>query len=245
MQAVLPFFNTLQPVLYREVAIPVREIPKSFRNVTGKVYSLHGKRLVGFESTLEKDLFLLLDFDLNVDRYEEQPVTLSYDIRPGLSSTYTPDVLVHYRTDIAPAAEKRPELIEVKCRDDLKANWSKLKLKFKAAHRYAKIHGWVFKILTEREIRTPLLENVRFLTPYRRHTNHSDISAMLLRGMERLGETTPTALLATVFKDRWDQAKALPELWRLISDQRVGANLKVPLTMQSRIWCEEQWLDAK
>ena len=55
-----------------------RIIPKNYRNVTGRLASPKNRRLVGFESMLEKDFYLLLEFDINVETFEEQPVTLRY-----------------------------------------------------------------------------------------------------------------------------------------------------------------------
>jgi len=40
-----------------------RSIPKNYRNVTGRFASAKNQNLIGFESTLEKDFFLLLEFD--------------------------------------------------------------------------------------------------------------------------------------------------------------------------------------
>jgi len=47
-----------------------------------------------FESSLERDFLLLLDFDPEVVLYEEQPVTINYHDDQGRRRRYTPDVLV-------------------------------------------------------------------------------------------------------------------------------------------------------
>jgi hypothetical protein len=39
--------------------------------------------------------------------------------------------------------------------------------KFRAAQRYARQQGWRFRLVTERHMRTPYLENAKFLRPYR------------------------------------------------------------------------------
>jgi hypothetical protein len=49
-----------------------RSIPKSYRNVTGRFASVKNRHPIGFESTLEKDFFLLLEFDRRVESFEEQ-----------------------------------------------------------------------------------------------------------------------------------------------------------------------------
>lgn len=46
----------------------------------------------------------------------------------------------------------------------------------------------------------------------------------------------PETLLALLSPNRWERARLLPVLWRLIAIGEVGADLTVPLTMSSRIW---------
>jgi hypothetical protein len=47
-------------------AMPVRTIPKNYRNLTGLVPNTRTAGMTAFESTLERDFFLLLDFDPDV-----------------------------------------------------------------------------------------------------------------------------------------------------------------------------------
>jgi hypothetical protein len=58
--------------------MPVRKIPKNYRGVTGLVASELNAKQTAFESTLERDFMLLVEFDPNVLSYEEQPVRIDY-----------------------------------------------------------------------------------------------------------------------------------------------------------------------
>ena len=51
--------------------MPVRTIPKNYRNLTGLVANSRTQSMSAFESTLERDFLLLLDFDPDVEGYEE------------------------------------------------------------------------------------------------------------------------------------------------------------------------------
>lgn len=219
--------------------MPVRKIPKSYQNVTGIISSERNGSLVGFESPLERDLYLILDFDINVSRFEEQPVKISYVGSNGENRTYTPDVLVHYRDDIIPAKGMPPMLCEVKPREKLRKNWAKYKPRFKAAMRYARARGWRFRILTEREIRTPHLQNVKFLGRFRHMHPPKDHKKLILDAMYELREADPEGLLMSITYDKWRRAEIMPTLWHLIAISRIGADLNLPLTMQSRIWTME------
>ena len=219
--------------------MPVRTIPKSYQNVTGVISSDKSESLIGFESPLERDLYLILDFDINVKRFEEQPVRISYLDSNGKNRTYTPDVLVHYRDDIIPAKGMPPMLCEVKPRERLRKDLAKYMPRFKAAIKYAKERGWKFRILTEREIRTPHLHNVKFLGRFRNISPPDDHKKLILDAIYELRETDPEGLLLSISYDKWRRAEIMPTFWHLIAISRIGADLNLPLTMQSRIWTME------
>jgi hypothetical protein len=216
--------------------MPVRSIPRNSRSLTGKVIDFRSHRLVSFESALERDFYILLAWDPAVASFEEQPVTIAYHDPLGVRRTYTPDVLVHYHAALPHQRHARPVLYEIKYRDDLRTHWHEYRPKFQAARRYARAQGWVFRLITERGIRTPYLKNVKFLRQYHdRGLDRPDCHRLLALLAER-GETTPEALLVSLSPDRWERARWLPGLWSLIAVGAVGADLTVPLTMHSRIW---------
>ena len=216
--------------------MPVRSVPKNSRSLTGKMIDSHTHTAVAFESALERDLYLLLDFDPSVAHFEEQPVTIAYQDPVGVNRRYTPDVLVHYIATLRGQRDHPSVLYEIKYRDDLRTHWHEYRAKFKAARRYARSQGWMFRLITEREIRTPYLKNVKFLRQYRERRFDCGESHQMLTILAGRGETEPETLLALLSPDRWERARLLPVLWHLIAIGEVGADLTVPLTMSSRIW---------
>lgn len=146
--------------------MPVRKIKMNHRSLTGRVASKKNDAQIQFESSLERDLIYHLEFDYNIKNYEEQPFTLEYTDGDSLRK-YTPDFKVNYRSDIEPANSFGTYVYEVKYREEIKSNWSKLKPKFKAIIKHCSTKGWKFKILTEKEIRIDYLENAKFLLPFR------------------------------------------------------------------------------
>jgi len=212
--------------------MPVRSIPKNYRNVTG--VAAHSKAVgkVMFESTLERDFLSLLEFDREVESFEVQPVRLSWLDDRGRARSYTPDVLVCYRN-----GGRRPVLWEVKYRDDFRTNWLEYRPKFRAAVRYARERGWRFRLITEREIRGVRLDNAKFLLPILRRgcPGAGDISSVL-DGLRESGSSTPAQLLASLSPDTTERGRLLPVLWYLVAIERVGTDLGEKLTMASRIW---------
>lgn len=135
--------------------MPIRKIPKNYRNITG--IAPHNKAVgaAAYESSLERDFLTLLAFNQDVQRFEVQPLAIEWFDTAGKRHVYTPDVLVHYQCDVI--------VYEVKYRSDLRENWQQLKPKFQAALRFCKQNGWRFKLITEVEIHTDFLRNARFL----------------------------------------------------------------------------------
>lgn len=216
--------------------MPVRTVPKNYRSLTGLVPNPRTQSMTAFESSLERDFLLLLDFDPDVEFFEEQPVKIVYYDANGRHRTYTPDVLVRYRNDSLQTRHTKPLLCEVKYRDDLRQHWAEYRPKFRAAGRYARQQDWRFRLVTERHVRTPYLENVKFLRPYRTLPGNDSYRTQLLNTLATLEATDPASLLATVFEDRWQQAQLLPMLWQLVATREIGTDLKQPLTMQSGLW---------
>lgn len=206
---------------------PARPLRMSYRNVTGKV-ALGSGGAASYESTLERDWLLVLDFDPTVRSLHVQPFTLTY-VHEGETRRYTPDVKVHFDDDSV-------VVYEVKPRETLRAEWSKFRARFRAAMRHCRQQGWRFRIVTEREIRTPFLRNATFLRRYRNLPPDPVIEEVLMRSLTALGETTPQELLACAYWTPESRALAIPYLWKFVATHRIGTCLISPLTMSSLIW---------
>ncbi|WP_082829767.1 TnsA endonuclease N-terminal domain-containing protein [Ectothiorhodospira sp. BSL-9] len=207
---------------------PVRSIGTSRRSVTGRV--AFGGKSIPFESSLERDFLVLLDFDLAVEDVLEQPCRITFTDANGRERHYTPDFLVEY-------GDGERVIFEVKYRANLKDEWTSLKPRFRAAIRYAKQNGMRFSIATEVEIRGgAYLANARFLRPYRDYKWTPAIDEHLIKTLVTLGETTPESLLAAAYWTLENRIKAVSSLWRLVATRRIHADLYEPLTMATPIW---------
>jgi len=209
---------------------PVRPIKLSRRSFTGRIAMDGGSAT--FESTLERDWLVVLDFDKTVAELREQPFTLIYDT-PGGKRKYTPDVMAKFNT----VTGKVDTIVyEVKPREELRANWARYECRFRAAIRHCKSQGWRFRIVTEREIRTPFLDNAKFLRRYRNLQRDSLFAGQLLYSLKALGETTPQALLAAAYWTTETKMAALPTLWKLLAEREICTDFNCSITMASPIW---------
>lgn len=213
----------------------VRRIPINVRSLTGTV---NGQE---FESSLERDLLLLAHWDNDVEWYQSQPVKIEYTDSQGKSRSYTPDLLISYKTIQQPGqppVTRKPLLCEVKYREDFAEQWKVLKPKFRAARAYAKANGYEFRVLTEREIRTEYLKNVQFLWAYRFAQFYPDHYEKLKAALHEMKEPNPAMLLDACYSSRTLRGEALWTLWCMIAHGWIKCDLLKPLTMQTRIWAE-------
>ena len=137
-----------------------RKIGYTYSSVSGH-YAFRKEKSIAFESTLERDLLTILEFNSSVFDVTEQPITIEYINKNSREVTYTPDFLVLFNdpnelTNIT-SVSRKPLLIEVKPRDILIKKWNILKPKFQIATNYAKSNDMKFKIFDETRIRTPYL----------------------------------------------------------------------------------------
>ena len=221
-----------QPLVSQEnaepgVGPPARIIGMNRRSITGRAI-VRGVS-VPFESALERDLLVILDFDQAVRRVRSQPLRIEWVDALGRRRRYTPDFLIEHHA-------QAPALCEVKYRADFWAEWPAAKPRYRAARSHARQAGMAFSIFTEVEIRGPYLDNVVFLRGYRNRPADEAREETLVHALAALGEATPQALLLAAFASPTNRMHALAPLWRLIATRQVCADLSVPLTMRSAIW---------
>lgn len=203
--------------------MPVRKIPKNYRSITGYFPSLKNNRSIAFESALERDFFLTLEFDENVVEYEEQPVKLSEN-NNGKKLEYTPDCLVRYQNGVK-------ALVEVKYSKDLQEHAVEYEPKFSLAKRYSVENGLQFKIITEIEIRNQPLDNFRLLYRFARPSrNFSAGQNLILATLKEDSTMALGELLKKLGDEKSVQASFTPAIWHLLFQNLILADLTEPIS---------------
>ena len=183
-------------------------------------------RLVGHESSLERDYAILQEFSPEVAWYEEQPVTIPCRHPDGSITPYTPDFLVRYYDP-----ERPPTLTECKYQSDLVRKAEELAPKFAAGRLYAAEHGYVYEIATEIEIRTTLLRAAKFLQPFRRDPPTEELADLCLRLVTcyqpiRVSDLVTKLSAASGLEPGW----VLPCIWFLVSTYELATDLNQRLS---------------
>jgi len=197
-----------------EDVLPAREFLsyRGQRHFPGLWWLATTGRHVGYESWLERDHVMALDFDCGVTGVSSQPFTLSWG-GSGRKVSHTPDYFARLAdgsgvvVDVRPADRVGP--------DDA--------AKFEATAAACALAGcWSFRLVHELE--PVLAANIRWLSGYR-HPRHADpvLGPLLLRAF-----AGGAPLLAGVSQAA-DPLRGLPVLFHLLWRGELAAGLGVPL----------------
>lgn len=175
------------------------------------------------ESALERDFVTLTSFADAGAVVTAQPVTIRFR-QGGRSRRYTPDFRIDWSTGFS-------ELVEVKYRADLRANWPHLRPAFAAARQWAQERGARFRIATDCGIRGPRLEAAKRLLPLRNAPVDTALAELAVvkareKAMDFIGLVD--ALPAS-------REVALGVVWRLIARGVLSVDLSVPILPGSSV----------
>ncbi|MEH3085438.1 MAG: TnsA endonuclease N-terminal domain-containing protein [Xylophilus ampelinus] len=205
----------------------VRRIPISASSLTGNILGAE------FESSLERDLMLLLVFDEHVDYFQPQPVKIHYLSAEGKKRHYTPDVLVRF------LADRPPLLCEVKPRKVLLEQADYFAPKFKAAEAYCAEQGWIFKVIDDEEIRTPRLRNIQFLWNFYDPTG-DDLYASdphfweIVNACKAYGRPFQmNEILTDLYPNIEQRGVAINQWWTMVAQGTLICDLEIPIGAQT------------
>ncbi|WP_241007799.1 TnsA-like heteromeric transposase endonuclease subunit [Mycobacterium kubicae] len=201
-----------------EDGLPVRRFTtrKGQRHLSGRWWCATTTGHVGFESWLERDHVMLLDFDPAVVGIAAQPFWLSWSDASGSIVRHAPDYFARRADGSAVVMDCRP--IERR-RDSDRA-------KFEATRRACARLGWEYRLVGSVE---PILAaNTRWLAGYRHPRHGHPLIAQLLVEVF----ATPRGLMHGAAKVG-DPIAVLPVLFHLLWRQTLTADLTCPLSEMS------------
>jgi hypothetical protein len=215
-----------------------RKIGYTYGSVSGR-YAFRKEKTVAFESTLERDLLTLLEFNDSVLDVVEQPVTLEYINHNGRLVPYTPDFLVYFKTSPAKGMLNpypRPMLIEVKPSEKLQKHFNEFRPRFKVATKYAMENGYIFKIYDEKRIRGQELKNINFIARHKNLQYNPDEEERILNHLKAVGHTTIEHLLTHLYVTDVQRGIGLGQTWHLLASKKISCDIRLPLNQHTVIW---------
>lgn len=197
-----------------EACAPVRGFPsrKGQRHLSGRWWSATTGGHVGYESWLERDHLMLLDFDCDVVGIASQPFWLYWPGAQEKGRAHAPDYFARRADGSALVVDCRPpERIRPR---DAEA--------FAATEAVCTALGWDYRVVGAPE--SALTRNLRWLAGYRHERHHQTAVAAALRQVCE----TPAGLMAAA-SEVGDPVAVLPVLFHLMWRQELTAELTVPL----------------
>lgn len=206
-----------------------RKISTSNLSLTGAISSLKQNRLIEFESSLERDYIHILEFNSNVLKYYEQPIKIEYFYK-NQKRIYIPDFWVEYKNGTK-------EVIEIKYSEEINKKDAQLVFKLGEAKKFCSKNSLTFKVLTEKEVRTPVLKNAKFLSYYKTKNNvvkgiHINLIFSKLREYKFV---LIDEFINSLSKDKYTQAEYLFTVWYLLSVGLIDFDQNKELSMTSVI----------
>lgn len=197
-----------------ELGMPVRRFisRKGQRHLSGLWWSATTGGHVGFESWLERDHVMALDFDPAVVGIASQPFWLRWADEAGVRVSHAPDFFARRADGSGVVVDCRP--VERRPRADV--------VKFDATARACALIGWDYRLVGAAD--AILTANLRWLAGYRHPRHHVPEVVAGLRLV--FAASTPLMAGAEVVGD---PIAVLPVLFHLLWHGELAADLSVPL----------------
>jgi len=214
-----------------------RKIGYTYGSVSGH-FAFRKQKSIAFESTLERDLLTILEFNDSVCDVIEQPITIEYINSNGRKTTYTPDFLVYFNQPVSGLYElsRKPLLIEVKPREIIKKKFYELKERFKIASKYALENDMVFKIFDERKIRGSYFEAISFLKRYKNRVYDINDEQRILDYLSAVGQSRVDFILETLCVTKNQKGIMIGQIWHLIANKKLSCIIDGPLGYKTIVW---------
>jgi hypothetical protein len=209
-----------------EEALPVRSFRfgKGLRSFAGWWYFASTGTHVGFESWLERDHLMLMDFDPDVLAVSSQPFWLRWRGGDGRSRRHVPDFFARKAGGTGVVVDVRPD-------DRIPARDAET---FAVTAQACEAAGWEYR--RAGDLDPVLVANVRWLSRYRhRRCLVPEVAGVLLEAFAGGRGLFEGAELAG------DRLRVLPVLFHLMWQRQLAADLTVPLCTSTAVHCGGSW----
>jgi len=209
-----------------EEALPARpfRFEKGLRSFAGWWYFATTGAHVGFESWLERDHLMLMDFDPDVRAVSSQPFWLRWRDGDGRSRRHVPDFFAREADGTGVVVDVRPD-------DRIPARDAET---FAMTAQACEAAGWEY--LRAGDLDPVLVANVRWLSRYRhRRCLVPEVAGVLLEAFAGGRGLFEGAELAG------DRLRVLPVLFHLVWQRQLAADLTVPLGTSTVVHCGGSW----
>lgn len=209
-----------------------RKIGYTYGSTSGK-FMFRNKKIILFESLLEKNFLQIMEFNDLVLDIIEQPFTIKTTTPKGNIGSYTPDFLIYFKES---EFSIKPLVVEIKPTNKLIENRLELKQKFKAAIKFCNEQDFRFKIFNENRIKSVEADNIIFLNRYKTYIPDENEVEIIKNHLLSVGHTTIEYLLTHLYVTEYQRGHAISLIWYLIYSKVLTTDINIPLNMKAVIW---------
>lgn len=201
-------------------------------HVTGTIPSLKNKgsapfQSIRYESTIERDEAILLEFDADVLRYYDHPFPIIALFPDGTKHQYTPDFQVIRRASKA----------IVECKPEKFLDQEDTKRQREIGEAWAAANEHEFILVTDTVLRAgPRLANVKILWRYRLLAVPTAVMVCCFTYLAEHSHRVPFGELAAHLSSPEAPLAHAGTLYSLLFQHLLETDLNQPLTPQSLIW---------
>jgi hypothetical protein len=208
--------------------MPVRTVRHHGGNLIGMFPSVKMPgQTIHYESTIERDLCFVLEFDASVVSYAAQPFCITHTTPDGVTHRYTPDFqVVHASGD--------RDLVE--CKPAARLADPHTQQQITIGQTWADANDYTFVLITDADLRHGhRLANIKLLWRYRQCAVAPNRIARLRSYLTHVPGATIAQTAAAVLDDPTPSAY-LPCLCHLLFHHIITTDLTHTLSPQSRLW---------
>ena len=215
----------------------IRKIKKSHISVTGYFSSYKNKRQINFESKLEHDFYLILEFDKTVKSYQEQPFKVYYTYQDK-KRRYTPDTLVNYVDGTQKVFEVKPIF---KIQNDIELQ-EKIELQKQKIKEEENLELCIF---TDADIDKIYMDNIKIIYNFAFIKENKEIQDKIKNELFKLNiQISIKELLDKITNNQSDRLKYIPYVWNLVFNNLESIDFTKKITMASIINPKElKWVN--
>ncbi len=206
--------------------MPKKEVSKQGGNGGGAIPSPKLSKMVYYRNRIKRDYIRLLNYDTDVQTYNERPCTITYRLGE-LEYTYTPDFAVYRR-------QGKPSIVV--CTRQANINHLQHLPKWTATQLWCEKYGYEFALITEVVLLRyqPLLSNLKRLAVHAYRTLPPQAYEYLMQTMMR--EPEPLSVAEIVQRTQLLDARLTRSyLWHLLAIGILVTDLSKPLHVQTTL----------
>lgn len=205
---------------------PVRRASNHGKNIIGYFPSLKMGRMVNFESLIERDFIVFLDFEPQVTAFTEQPFSITYPIE-NKAHRYTPDFHVVCTGGRNLVCECKAAVFQDKPEN---------LVKFAAARTWCEARGWMFLVITDTQLSSGWrIKNIKLLTQFARHSVNTQMQEAILQVVSQAAQPHRLGQVIWSVNPRTPQEVMIP-LLHLAYHHRVYLSLNdAPISLETQV----------